>query len=70
MERRQRLVESQVTVKADAQHLQINTAIGHNKFFVISALGIQILCHAVRQMGAALINVHEVKNTPAHEIVI
>jgi hypothetical protein len=54
-ERRERLVESNVTVNTAAAHEQVNSAIGCNLFFITAALAFGIVSHTVEDVDVLVV---------------
>ena len=65
-----RLVESNVSVQAHAEQLQVNAARRLNGCIVALALPLGVKLRAVRQVDALRRDVHGIKKVLVHEIVV
>ena len=65
-----RLVESNVSVQAHAEQLQVNAARRLNGCIVALALPLGVKLRAVRQIDALCRHIHRVEEVFVHEIVI
>ena len=66
MQRRERLVEPDVTGSSDAEELQVNAAKAGNGRFVASTLGVEVVRLAIRQVRIARIDIHVPKQAFVH----
>src|SRR5262245_44674332 len=69
-QRRRWLVETDVTVRADAQHLQIDTPRVSDLLLVAQALGLRIGSGAVQKMAIPGLDVHVTEQVLLHEASI
>ena len=69
-QRRERLVEGDVAVGADAADEQVDAACLGNHFLVVLALSIQVLCITVQNMDILLRTVDVVEKISGHERVV
>ena len=69
-ERRAWLVESDVAVRADAQHLQVNSACLLDALLVPAAVLLNVIRHAVRHVHPTGIDVDVLEQILPHEVVV
>ena len=69
-QRRARLVEGDVAVAADAQHLQVDAAFVGDHPFVLLAIGLEIQSPAVGHVRVARVDVDVIEQVLLHEVAI
>ena len=65
-----RLIETDVTVSADAEKLEIDSAGSCDSRIVFLTFNLNVLCEAVRDMGVFLFDVDAVEEIVLHEITV
>ena len=68
--RGQRLVETDVAVRADAEQLHVYATAAADQFLIVLALCCKIACRAIRQVRVAPVNVDPAEKMPVHVVAV